>query len=102
MRRTFTDPATSDRLTLGEELSWQVQRIVRRWLVRRQRVRALVVEPGGVYMALLIESVVGIAMFSQTRRDATILRRVDRNEQTNAVILAHLEALLDHHGVERP
>jgi len=96
MRHSFTDPATGDTLTLGEEVSWQIQGIIRRWLflIIIIVVTAVCWVVGSAVadvltwwnlaaslMALIIESVVGIAMFSQTKRDAKIIRGLRDNVQ---------------------
>lgn len=83
------DPATGDILTRGEYISWMVQGIIRRWtflvIVTCATAIAWSTNNAAVllwwnlcasFLAIMIESVVGIAMFSQTRRDATVLREV--------------------------
>ena len=89
MNRQFRDPVTGDPLTLGEHLSWLMQGIIRRWAFLGLITVATIVvwsinDATGLlwwnlsasYLALLIEGTVGIAMFSQTRRDAVILRHL--------------------------
>ena len=89
MSPSFRDPVTGDPLTLGEHLSWLMQGIIRRWAFLGLITAATVVvwtvgDATGLlwwnlsasYLALLIEGTVGIAMFSQTRRDAVILRHL--------------------------
>jgi hypothetical protein len=106
------DPATGDLLPFGERVSWGIQGLIRCWPVVIGHVVLSVVwwtHPGwfgdtpdlphwmAVYslLAVVIESIVGLAMFSQTRRDATALREVRaisrRLEQMAAVILADVE-----------
>ena len=91
MKKKFNDPVTGDQLSLGEYISWLVQGIIRRWaflvVISLATVAAWSTGNDTVllwwnlaasYTALLIESIVGIAMFSQTRRDAVILRKLNR------------------------
>ncbi len=97
--RLFRDPVTGDQLTLAEEISWQVQtRILRRWsfLLIFTAVTAVMwlLGPtvqfdwnlGASWLAIIVEGTVGLAMFSQTRRDALILRKIKELEE------AHLDA----------
>lgn len=83
------DPVTGDPLTVGEYVSWKIQGIIRRWtfLITLSCVTVIVWSTnnstalvwwnlGASYMALVIESVVGIAMIAQTKRDAVVLREV--------------------------
>lgn len=104
MRGAFqeaTDPATGDHLSAGEHISWVVQGVIRRWafLITITLLTAVVWLTNNSlalvwwnlcasYLALVIESIVGIAMFSQTRRDAVVLReiralaqRIERQEE---------------------
>ncbi len=98
-KHLFTDPVTGDQLTLAEELSWQVQtRILRRWsfLAVFTAFTALMWlrGPGAQFawnliaswLAIIVEGTVGLAMFSQTRRDALILRKIKLLEE------AHVDA----------
>ena|SRR5690242_14493078 len=97
----FTDPITKDSLTLGEWVSWHVQGVIRHWwfilgitlitiLVWSTNNPTLLLwwNLAASYLAIFIESVVGLAMFGQTRRDAVILRHMA--EQT-----AHIEKLTE-------
>lgn len=90
MKQPRRDPATGDILTTGEYISWLIQGIIRRWafLVLISIVTILVWTTnnataltwwnlGASYLALVIESIVGISMYSQTRRDAVILRAIE-------------------------
>lgn len=83
------DPVTGDVLTGGEYISWRIQGVIRRWtflcIITALTILVWVTNnPSALlwwnlcasYLALVIESVVGIAMFSQTRRDALVLREV--------------------------
>lgn len=109
---THTDPATGDTLTTGEWISWHVQGIIRRWtfLILITAVTIMVWSTnstvalqwwnlGASYLALVIESIVGIAMFSQTRRDAVVLRevraldqKIERQDTVMLQIVEHLDA----------
>jgi len=107
----YRDPVTDDELSRGEYISWMVQSIIRRWtflgvvtlltLLAWSTVFWLS-QSGAVltwwnlcasYLAIVIESIVGLAMFGQTRRDAVILRRIARMDNVNAAQLDKLVAL---------
>ena len=88
------DPVTGDHLTSGEYISWLIQGIIRRWAFLGVITAVTILvwatnnsaalswwNLGASYLALVIESVVGIAMFSQTRRDAVILRHVAQSSE---------------------
>jgi len=90
-KRRWHDPVTGDQLTFGEELSWLAQGVIRRWTFLGLITVGTVVcwfgfggrlqfqwNLAASYLALLIEGTVGIAMFSQTRRDAVILRSIHK------------------------
>lgn len=112
MRREqrFHDPITGDSLTLSEEVSWLMQGVIRRWtvIVAITAFTVFAWVHGQIwaqswtdiwnlfasYWALLLESVVGIAMFSQTRRDAVKIRQVERMEQRVLDRLDELEEKL--------
>jgi len=107
----YRDPVTGDLLTVGEKFSWVMQSIIRRWaFIGLITVVTIVVwaldiavgltwwNLGASYLALLIESTVGIAMFSQTRRDAVAIREtrglakeMAAADRKRDIILAHLE-----------
>lgn len=118
-RRRFHDPVTGDELTWGEELSWVMQGMIRRWtfLGIITVITAFVwihVDPiwrrppteewnlWASYLALLIEGTVGIAMFSQTRRDAVCLREVRQITRHLEEMAVRQQAIMDHHGIEDP
>lgn len=99
MKQLTHDPKTGDELTMGEAAAWRVQWIIRRWtfLVAITAVTAVVwtvvalTGSGTVlnwwncaasYLALLIESVVGMAMYHQTQRDAQVIREVRKLTKT--------------------
>lgn len=109
------DPATGDVLTTGEYISWIIQGVIRRWafLVLISIVTAIVWltdnataltwwNLGASYLALVIESVVGISMYAQTKRDAIVLReiraigqRVEKIAEREAGELAQIEKRLE-------
>lgn len=98
------DPATGDPLSHGEYISWRIQGLIRNWTFLALITVATIIiwatdnsaaltwwNLCASYLALVIESIVGIAMFSQTRRDAVCLREVraiDRHieEQDTAML----------------
>ena len=97
----FKDPITGDPLTLTEWISWRIQAVIRRlWFLVSFTILTLLVwstnDPtvllwwnlAASYLAIFIESVVGLAMFGQTRRDAVILRHIQ--QQTS-----HIERLTE-------
>ncbi|MGC8511332.1 MAG: hypothetical protein ACP5PB_10735 [Acidimicrobiales bacterium] len=120
MRRTFTDPVTGDQLSLGEHVAWRAQGVFRRWstmiLIQVVCVAWLVLGSAGARnwwnytwsdLAIIVENVTMLALFSQTRRDAVVMREVRKLVSDHAeadakrdVIVRHLEAILDHHGIE--
>ena len=93
-------------LSLSEEVSWVLQGIVRRWavfgLVTAFTIFAWVhgqiwhESPTTIwnlfasYWALALETIVGIAMFAQTKRDASVIREIRR-------IAVHVEEQADLH-----
>ncbi len=92
--KSYHDPVTGDELSAGEHVSWMIQSVIRRWsflitfslLTLLAWALSLFLPGGGAilvwwnliasYMAIVIESIVGLAMFNQTRRDAVIIREV--------------------------
>jgi hypothetical protein len=112
MRRPhrFRDPVTGDELTLGEEVSWVLQGVIRRWTVFAAItvftlfawIHGQIWAQGWTsiwnlfasYWAMALETVVGIAMFSQTRRDAVKIRKIERVQDTIYESLAYEEAIL--------
>jgi hypothetical protein len=108
--KRFHDPVTGDPLSLGEEASWLLQGFIRRWTVFAvvsgftafAWIHGRIWDQGWTdiwnlfasYWALALETIVGIALFSQTRRDAVHLRqahfiieRVEQMEQRQQLIL---------------
>lgn len=89
LKAKYRDPVTGDPLTRSEMVSWYAQAIIRRWaFIVGYSLLTFGVWLFGTtmavqwwnysasWLALVIESVVGIAMFGQVRRDALILREL--------------------------
>ena len=89
MPKTFRHPITGDDIGLGKHISWKIQFSIRNWyFIGTITFITLFCAAWGTidinvigwwnvwasYMALFIESVVGISMFEQTRADAKVLR----------------------------
>jgi hypothetical protein len=87
--RRFKHPITGENIGLGEHLSWIAQNAIRRWEFVGVVTLATVVCWGiqtetvltwwnyaASYSAVLIELVVGIAMYQQTRSDAQVIRKI--------------------------
>src|ERR1700722_1312973 len=106
-KKVYVNPLTGDELTKSEYISWKVQGVIRRWafigFITVASITVFLIAAsslgwasplllawnlGASYLAVFIESVVGIAMFSQTARDANIIRKIDK-------IAAHIEAQED-------
>ena len=98
MTRRFRDPLTGDMLEPVERFTLWVQGIMRKWRFVLAYTTLTVVwwmrpswfgdtrsyvhwQLWASYSALLIESVVGIGMFSWARRDSAILRKVHELER---------------------
>lgn len=109
--KKYRDPVTGDDLTSSEHASWVVQGLIRNWWTLGIITFCTIIvwsttNPQALswwnyaasYLALLIEGTVGIAMFSQTRRDAVILREVRDHARTSETILAHVESLVEVKG----
>ena len=90
MARTFRHPITGDTIGFGKHISWKIQFSIRNWyFIGTITFITLFCAVWGTidigviswwnvwasYMALFIESVVGISMFEQTRADAKVLRQ---------------------------
>jgi uncharacterized membrane protein len=89
MKRTYRDPMIGDELTLGEYLSWKIQGVMRNWyFLTMITITTIIVwstnndialtwwNLAASYLALVIESIVGLAMFNQCKRDAVIIREI--------------------------
>lgn len=115
------DPNTGDRLTTGEAVAWKVQWIIRRWVfligltaltaaawtyvalgvgwgLRAGPIAVLTWwNLGFSYLAVLIESIVGMSQFHQAQRDAVILRETRDTalvtRQAVNAIQAHTESI---------
>jgi len=89
MARTFRHPITGDDIGLGKHISWKIQFSIRNWYFIGAitfitlfcavwgTINIAVIGWWNVwasYMALFIESIVGISMFEQTRADAKVIR----------------------------
>jgi hypothetical protein len=87
------DPVTGDKMSRGESATWAIQGVIRNWwfVLVFTALTIVVWSVGWVapdvlvwwnlmasYLAILIESIVGRAMFGQARRDAVILRHIER------------------------
>jgi hypothetical protein len=96
------DPVTGDPLTLGEWVSWKVQEVIRNWVFLGvlslitvlcwTTANAAVLtwwNLAASFYAVVLETIVGIAFFSQTRRDAVYIRRIYALEE-------RIDALLEH------
>jgi hypothetical protein len=103
-KKTYSDPLTGDLLTKGETISWKLQGLIRNWYFPGFYTALTLAcfiawpvwrhNPLDVWnyfaslLAIVIESTVGIAMFSQTLRDAVKLRAVEKR-------IIQLEAKID-------
>ena len=87
--KRWKHPITGENITLGEHLSWTAQNAIRRWefvgVVTLATVVCWGINTASVlewwnymasYMAVLIELVVGIAMYQQTKADAKVIRKI--------------------------
>jgi len=89
MARSFRHPITGDSIGICKHVSWKIQFFIRNWyfigLITFVTLFCVVWGTMNIavigwwnvwasYMALFIESVVGISMFEQTRADAKVLR----------------------------
>jgi hypothetical protein len=93
-KKKYKDPVTGDNLTRSEWVSWNVQTyVIRTWwfLVAFTVITGLCIYLGvaynnpnyatnwnylASYLAIFVEAIVGRAMFSQTRRDAVMIREI--------------------------
>jgi hypothetical protein len=85
----YKHPITGENISLGEHLSWTAQNAIRRWefvgAVTFATAVCWVIGTATVlqwwnfsasYMAVLIELIVGIAMYQQTKADAKVIRKI--------------------------
>jgi len=85
----YKHPITGEPIGLGEHLSWTIQSAIRRWAFVFIVTIATAVcwatdKPDVItwwnyaasYMAVFIELVVGISLFSQTKSDAAVIRKI--------------------------
>jgi len=88
-KNKYTHPVTGDAIGLAEHLSWKIQGVVRRWsfIMAITAVTFTCWSTGNnhiilwwnfaaSWMALVLESIVGIAMFQQTKADAKVIRKI--------------------------
>ncbi len=117
MRHQYKDPVTGDPLSLGEYISWIVQGIIRRWFFLLLITIATAIAWGvgsmqpqvlvwwnlaASYAAILIESIVGMFMFGQMKRDAVILRHLERlTEHLDTFMSSNVKAAPEDHNVNR-
>ena len=106
------DPVTGDLLTPAEQVSWRIQGVIRNWnfLIVVLLLTAICWATNNAaillwwnlsasLLAIVIESIVGLAMFGQTRRDALVLREIraiarrleSLEQQTLQLEIDHLE-----------
>lgn len=92
MAREYKDPITGDPLSFSEHVSWKLQTsVIRTWwflfgftLITLACITTLNLKVMtwwnvlASYLAIFVEAIVGRSMFSQTRRDAVILREIHR------------------------
>lgn len=89
--RKWEHPVTGEPIGLGQHISWKIQVMIRRWpFILTLTAISLVCwfigwrhssvlawwNAWASYMALFIESVVGISMFQQTKADAQVIRKI--------------------------
>jgi len=89
--KKWDHPVTGEPIGLGQHISWSIQGMIRRWpfiiiltcislvcwfIGWRHAVVLGWWNAWASYMALFIESVVGISMFQQTKADAQVIRKI--------------------------
>jgi hypothetical protein len=99
------DPVTGDKLSAGERVSWMIQRVIRRWafigvlqlvtaacFVWGVRTPDVLVwwNLGASDFAIIMEFLIGMALFGQGLRDAVVSRAVERMERAHGEQLASL------------
>lgn len=111
MSREFRDPVTGDILTRSEAISWRLQSSIRNFwfigaittitIINGVRGHVWTLDPADMWnfcmswLALWIESIVGISMISQTKRDARAIRDVKALEEKMSSVLSHCETLIE-------
>lgn len=86
-RHSYTDPITGDKLSMGEHVAWLAQKLFRRWstMIILQVICVVWLAFGDANarnwwnyswsdLAIIVENVTMLALFSQTRRDAVVMR----------------------------
>ncbi len=102
------DPVTGDMLSFGEYISWLIQGVIRRWTfllvisgitigvwLTNNPTALLWWNLAASYLAIFIESVVGLAMFQQTRRDAVIIRRIEQIEAHTSAVVDRIDQIVE-------
>ena len=102
----YKHPITGENISLGEHLSWKAQNVIRRWefvgVVTFATAVCWVTGTPTVlqwwnfsasYMAVLIELIVMIAMYQQTKSDAKVIRKILAMETHQ---FAELKELIEH------
>lgn len=105
MQKKFIDPITGDPLTWQEHMSWRIQGVIRHWAFiitfTFATITAWIVGFSHAwvllwwnllasYLAIFVESIVGISMFSQTRRDAVLIRKIAGMEEKLLKLVEHI------------
>lgn len=101
----YKHPVTGEDIGLGEHISWSIQSAIRRWAFILTVTAATIVcwssrdstvltwwNYTASWMALFIESVVGISMFQQTKADAQVIRKILKMETSQ---FDELKALIE-------
>lgn len=103
--KPFIDPITGDPLSWQEHISWRIQGIIRHWafisIFTCSTITAWIIgvshpevliwwNLAASYLAIFVESVVGISMFSQTRRDAVLIRKIAGMEEKLLKLVEHI------------
>lgn len=109
------DPLTGDLLSFSDRISYFAQNIIRRWTWVIFNICLSIfwwINPGFFHddaatlfrwmalyslLAIVVESVVGIGQYASNKRDAVIIRRVDKTEQQNVELLSKIENLEQAH-----
>lgn len=106
-KHKFKHPISGEPIGLGKHLSWKIQFLIRRWtflgMITLITLTCVIwgLSDVGVttwwnvwasYMALFIESVVGIAVFEQMQADGRAIREILELEKQE---ITHLKTLLE-------